>query len=226
MHRFLPFIIVAIVGLGALTGGVLLYRAKRPPVSTLSPDQMTAAGKGEDAAHARGNPGAPVVLEEFGDMQCPPCGALSDPVNQLVKDYPGRVRIVFRHFPLSTHAYAHQAALALEAAGLQGQFWGMHDLLYREQSTWSNAPEARSIFEAFAGTLGLDLARFKRDMDGEQAKAGVAGDEKRGVKLGVSTTPTIFVNGREVPRDSLRPDRLHALVDAAVKSSPVPQNHG
>ncbi len=221
MRRFLPFALVACVGVGALVSGTLLYRAKMPVVPTLTKEQSILAMNGAESAHIRGERDAAVTVEEFGDFQCPPCADLSDVVNQLVKDYRGRVRIIFREFPLTTHAHAHQAALAAEAAGLQDRFWQMHDLIYREQSTWSHEADVRSFFESFAGTLGLDLERYKKDRDSDQVQARVTDDEKRAVKLGVTNTPTIFVNGIEVPRDSLRPDRLRAYVDQVVKSTPA-----
>ncbi len=157
------------------------------------------AEKDAGAAHARGNPGATVTLEEFADLQCPPCATLSDPVNQLEKGYPGKLRIIYRHFPLATHAFERDAAGAAEAAALQGRFWEMHDLLHREQSVWSGVVAAQPLFEAYAGTLGLDVARFNRDLDGAPVKARVDADAKRGAAVGVLTTPTIFLNGVAVP---------------------------
>ena len=222
MKQALPFILVAGVGLGALVGGTLLYHAKKPSVAKLSQEQSLLANARTGSAHIRGNSNAPVTLEEFGDFECPPCGALVEPVNGMIKDYRGRVRLIFSEFPLSTHAYSFRAALAAEAAGLQGHFWEMHDLIYREQSAWSHARDAQQLFEAFAGTLGLEVERFKKDCASEQVKGRVLDDEKRAVKLGVTMTPAIFVNGAEVPRDSLRRDRLHAFVDAVLKTTATP----
>ena len=91
--------------------------------------------------HIRGNPDAPVTLEEFGDFQCPPCGSFAAFAEELLKEYDSRLRIVFRHFPLAAHEHAREASLAAEAAGLQGHFWEMYDVLYHEQAAWSKAPE-------------------------------------------------------------------------------------
>lgn len=221
MRRALPFVIVTLVGLLVSFGAILLYRAKRPPTLQLSPEQTALARVNPEVSRARGPADAPVTLEEFADLQCPPCGALSEPINQLVKDYRGRLRVVFRHLPIASHAHARTAALAVEAAALQGRFWPMHDLLYREQSAWGRAADVRPIFEAYAGTLGLDLNRFRKDVDSEETKAQVAADEQRGAKLGISITPTILLNGSVVPSDALRPDRLRARVEAMVKAQTV-----
>lgn len=218
MLRFrLPLAVVIFVGLLTLVGGVLLYRAKLPPVLTISPAQAAANNLAE-TTHIRGRPDSPVTLEEFGDMQCPPCGKLAEPVAQLEKDFRGRLRVIFRHLPLATHANARDAALATEAAGMQGRFWPMHELLYREQAVWSQAPEVRALFASYAGTIGLDVERFKKDLESDAAKARVAADEKRAEALQISTTPTIFLNNTLVPPgEAMRPDRLRAAVEKAVR---------
>jgi protein-disulfide isomerase len=220
MKRYLPFIIVAVVGLLTLGSGFALYRAKRPPALIISSDRSARAGKGDQPLHIRGRADAPVTLEEFGDFQCPPCGVLAGPIKQLEKDYDPRLRVIFHHFPLFTHQHAREAACAAEAAGLQGHFWDMHDLLYREQPQWSKTADARQLFNAYAGILGLNVERFKQDIDSEKVKERVVADEKRGNSLGVQTTPTIFLNNRAVEPANLNPDKLRAVVDAAVKAKP------
>jgi len=163
-----------------------------------------------------------VTLEEFGDYECPPCGSLAAPLNQLEHDYRPRLRMTFRNFPLNNHPHARDAACAAEAAGLQGRFWEMHDLLYKEQSTWSRAADARVLFSAYAGTLGLDLARFERDRDSDKVKGRIADDEKRASALGVKTTPSIFINDQPIPSAALHPSALRATVDAAIKPAVTP----
>src|SRR3954468_2689656 len=134
MQRYLPVVIVAAVGLLAIGGGVALYRAKTLPVLTAPKETSAAPAKaGEERIQSRGPANAPVTLEEFGDFQCPPCGRFSEPINDMVRDYKDKLRIVFREMPLPMHQHAGAAAQAAEAAGLQGKFWQMHDLLYREQ---------------------------------------------------------------------------------------------
>ena len=77
-------------------------------------------------------------MEEFGDFECPTCAKLATFLDQLIKEYHPRVRLIFRNFPLPMHQFARDAALAAEAAGLQGRYWEMHDMLYREQAVWSS----------------------------------------------------------------------------------------
>src|SRR5207249_7578141 len=121
-------------------------------------------------------------------------------------------------FPYTTlfRSHAREAALASEAASLQGRFWEMHDLLYREQSVWSKAPDVRTLFNAYAGMLGLNIDRFKKDMESEQAKARVESDEQQATTHGVRTTPTIFINNHQVSPAYLNPAGLRGSIDAAL----------
>jgi NhaA family Na+:H+ antiporter len=217
MRRYLPFVIVVVVGIATLATGTMLYRAKRPPVLTISKEVET---KKNDTVHIRGHADAPVTLEEFGDFQCPPCGMLAGPIKQLEHDFDPHLRVIFHHFPLATHQHARAAAIAAEAAGVQGHFWEMHDLLYREQGVWSKATDAQALFDSYAGLLGLNVEQFKKDMESESVKARVDSDQKRGAALGVQNTPTIFLNNRAIAPTDLAPDRLRAAVSAAVSGKP------
>ncbi len=145
---------------------------------------------------------------------------LSEPINQLEKAYQPNLRVIFRNFPLVTHAHAREAAIAAEAAGLQDKFWEMHDLLYREQSIWSKATDVRTLFNSYAGVLGLDIERFKKDMDGDKAKGRVEADQKHAMLLGIQNTPTIFLNNKVIDPKELNPESLRAATDAAVKEKP------
>jgi len=216
MRRYLPFVIVAAVALATLASGTILYRAKRLPALAIPENSTTSALGGTEMVHVRGRADASVALVEFGDFQCPPCATLADPINKLEREYGSRLRVVFRHLPLANHKHAREAALASEAASLQNRFWEMHDLLYREQSVWSKAPEVRVLFNAYAGMLGLNIDRFKKDMDSDQAKARVKSDEQQALALGLATTPTIFINDHQVPRAHLNPSGLRIAISAAT----------
>src|SRR4030095_1861167 len=216
MKRYLPFVIVAAVALATLASGTMLYCAKRLPAPTFARNSVASEVGGGESVHVRGHSDAPVTLVEFGDFQCPPCANLADPINQLERDYPSRLRIVFRHLPLANHPHARQAGLASEAAALQGRFWEMHDLLYREQSVWSKAPDVRVLFSAYAGMLGLNIDRFRKDMESEQAKARVKYEGPQALALGLANTPTIFINDHRVPPASLNPSGLRLAISAAT----------
>lgn len=220
MKRYLPFVIVAAAALVALGSGGMLYRAKRSQLHAI-PASNSVAGKSDaESMHIRGNPDAPVTLEEFGDFQCPPCGSFAAFGEELLKEYDSRLRIVFRNFPLPAHEHAREAAIAAEAAGMQGHFWEMHDLLYREQAVWSKAPNTRELFESYAGTIGLNLDQFRKDMDSEKTKERVDSDHARGDSLGIKETPTLFINDQPVePRDK-NPAGVRAAINAVLEAKP------
>ena len=217
MKRYLPLVIVVVVALITVTVGSLLYRAKRAAMA-VAPVSKDRPAEASASVHAMGPTDAMVTLEEFGDFQCPPCGALSEPLNQMTRDFP-RLRIVFKNFPLVMHQHANEAALAAEAAGLQGHFWKMHDLLYREQNVWSKAPDARALFNAYAAMLKCNVFQFQKDMASEQVISRVRADQKEGTQLGVTNTPTIFINNKAVPPASLSPNDLRAAVETAMKET-------
>jgi protein-disulfide isomerase len=208
MKRALPFVIIVIVLAAAVTAGFYLMRqpaAQLPPNSATSgaspaPSLDAVNEPGADPPHATGSADAPITLEEFGDFECPPCRLLHPILKTVEHDYGPKVRIIFREFPLTPpHEHAVAAARAAEAAGLQGKFWEMHDLLYDNQTAWHEAFDVRPIFEGFATKLGLDLERFRRDQTGDAVEDRIFRDGKRGHALGVKGTPTLFMNGREVP---------------------------
>src|SRR6266498_5643006 len=215
MKRYLPFVIVAAVALATLGSGAMLYRAKRSQLLSISANKVLS-GKNDKSMHIRGNPDAPATLEEFADFQCPPCSNFAGFTEELLKQYDSRLRIVFRNFPLPGHEHAREAALAAEAAGLQGRFWEMHDVLYREQAFWSYAPNARGLFESYAGTIGLNLDQFRKDIDSEKAKERLDSDHARGDSLGVKLTPTIFINNQPVEPKDKNPEGVRAAIDAAL----------
>ncbi len=217
MKRYLPFVIVVVVALAALGSGAMLYRAKLPQLKNLPESQRLAAKGGAESVHVRGNPDAPVTLEEFGDFQCPPCGQFAGFVEQLMKEYDSRLRLIFRNFPLSAHEHAREAALAAEAAGFQGKFWEMYDTLYREQAVWSKAPNTRELFESYAGTIGVNLDQFKKDMDSDKARERVDSDVALADSMGIKVTPTLFINNRPVDQKDKNPEGIRAEINAALQ---------
>jgi protein-disulfide isomerase len=216
MKRYLPFVIVIVVALATFGGGTMLYRARHPQVKNI-PESQSVRARSDTSAHVRGNPAAAVTLEEFGDFQCPPCGQFAGFAEELLREYDSRLRVVFRNFPLPAHEHAREAAVAAEAAGFQGKFWEMHDTLYREQTAWSKAPNARELFESYAGTLGLNMDQFKKDMDSDKARKRVDSDHALGDFLGVKVTPTLFINNRPVEPQEKNPEGLRAAINAALE---------
>ncbi|HSU62933.1 MAG TPA: thioredoxin domain-containing protein [Burkholderiales bacterium] len=143
------------------------------------------------ADHALGASHAPVTVVEYGDFECPNCKQAAPAVKLLLERFPGRVRLVYRHFPLEeVHPHALQAALAAEAAAGQGKFWPMHDLLFDNQRHLK-LPQLRG----YAQRLELDMLRYDAEMEGELYLQRVREQVEGGERSGVRGTPTFFLNG-------------------------------
>jgi Na+/H+ antiporter NhaA len=142
--------------------------------------------------HVRGNPEAPVTLVEYGDFECPYCGQAEDVIRELLAESGLDLRYVFRHLPLNdVHPHAQLASEAAEAAGAQGAFWDMHDLLLERQDALTPKDLMR-----YAQELGLDLDRFRDDLRASRYAARIARDVESADASGVSGAPTFFINGR------------------------------
>ena len=141
--------------------------------------------------HRAGPDDAPVTLTEYGDYECPHCGAAYPVVHEVRRALGSQLRFVFRHFPLSqAHPHAQRAAEAAEAAGAQGKFWEMHDLLFENQDALEDADLRR-----YAATLELDAERFEKELGAGLYADRVRRDFRSGVRSGVNGTPTFFING-------------------------------
>ncbi|MDQ6808090.1 MAG: DsbA family protein [Verrucomicrobiota bacterium] len=212
MKRSLPFALILAVLLIAAAAGTALYRyrlAQVPPI----PRNLAAGKPGAVPPHVRGSTNAPVSVEEFGDYECLPCSVAFSTLNQIEKDYGKRVSFTFRQYPLTMHVHGLDAARAAEAAGLQGKFWPMHEALFQNRAVWTKAPDVPALFNAYAASVGLDLAKFKADLAGAEVAKRIGDDQERAASIGVDRTPVVFVNGRNVPFPSLTVGGLHAEID-------------
>jgi protein-disulfide isomerase len=213
MKRYLPFILIAAVAMLTVGFGAMLYRAKQRTAAVAS--ATGTDGSAMTPQHLRGASRAPVTLEEFGDFQCPACATTAGMLRALEHVYDGRLRIVFWQFPLPTHQHGRDAALATEAASLQGRFWEMHDLLYEKQAIWSKEADIHPLFESYAQELHLNLQRFKKDFESEQVAGRVDRQREYGASRGVQNTPTLFINNQLV-NPPFTPERLREAIDAAL----------
>lgn len=160
---------------------------------------------------ARGPEGAKITIVEFSDFECPFCSKAEDSVNQVMEKYAGKVRLVFRHFPLSFHPHAPKAAEAAACAADQGKFWEMHKQLFANQ-------KALSVDELkqHAAAVGLDKAKFDECLDTGKNKALVEADTKAGSDVGVTGTPAFFINGKLLS-GALPASEFEKVIDAELK---------
>lgn len=223
--------IIFSVAVVVVLGGLIAWaRIANPPVDISGFNNATivaaAEQNGNIADHAKGNPDNKIILVEYGDYQCPSCGAAYPNLNTLLGEYDKDITFVFRNFPLtSIHPNALVAAATAEAAGLQGKFWEMHDKLYENKDDWSNANTSQrtTIFNGYASAIGLDSAKFTEDLTSASVKQKINFDIALGKSVGTSATPTFYLNGEKlddetangIVQGNLEPIRtkLNALIE-------------
>jgi len=204
--------IVTIVIVLVLAGAFALMRfGGSQPVG-----EGTQIAEVTEADHIEGDINAKAVLVEYGDFQCPACAAYYPLVEQLTEEYGDRMAFVFRHFPLrSIHKNAEIASRSAEAAGLQGKFWEMYDLIYQNQASWANELGTVDIFTSYAESLGLDVEKFKADLTSDVVIDAINKDLREGNSAGINATPTFFFNG-ELVSGVRSIDDFRQLVEGAL----------
>ena len=183
------------------------------PPAALVKDQSVLVRPG---SHMTGTSTAKVTMVEFGDYQCPACGAYYPLIKQITEAYKSNpnFNFVFRNFPLPQHAYAPISAEAADAAGAQGKYWEMHDKLYEGQDIWANSKDPLSVFDTYATALGLDVNRFNQDVNAKAYQNAIDADLADVSTLGLDHTPTVFINGKE--QTDLHVAAMQATIDAAL----------
>jgi len=171
-----------------------------------------------------GSPTALVTVEEFADFQCGSCAAAHPTMNEIKSMYGSRIKFIFRNYPLAIpqHAKSYDAAVAAEAAGLQGKFWDMQNQLFTNQQAWTANPNYKQIWNEYAQKIGLDMSRFASDTAGIAAKGRVDADIARGKGLNVNSTPTVYINGVSVPYTEMKVDSLKTIIDAELAKGTAP----
>lgn len=193
--------------------------ATAPKQSAIPPN----APPGANPPNQSGSPSALVTVEEFADFQCGSCAAAHPVMNEIKSTYGSRIRFVFRNYPLSiaAHDKAYEAAVAAEAAGMQGKFWDLQNLLFTNQQAWSASPTYKQMWKDYATRIGLDVAKWENDMAGIGAKSRVDADLARGKAIGVNSTPSVYLNGVPVPYADVNVTTLKGLIDAELaKNTP------
>jgi len=159
-----------------------------------------------------------VAFVEYSDFQCPACGAYYPLLEEMFAQYKDRLSFTYRNFPLPQHQNAIPAAYAAEAAGKQGKFWEMGDMLFKNQAEWSESTTAPSLFEGYAQKIGLNIAQYKTDVASDAVKAKVERDRKSGETSAIDHTPTFFINGKMVENPQSK-EALTNLIENALKNS-------
>ena len=229
-----PIIIISLVLIGVVGGAWYLYSQSQKNAAvgnnntnraaSNTPRPVINAPVGANPPNMLGSPTASVTVEEFADFQCGSCAAVHPVIKEIQSTYGSKIKMVFRQFPLGMHDKAYDAAVAAEAAGIQGKFWQMQDQLFLNQQTWASpSSDHKQLWSDYAQKIGLDVQQWQNDMAGLAAKSRVDQDMARGKALGVGSTPSIYINGELVPFPEANVAGLRRLIDAELQKGGTAQ---
>ncbi len=228
LDRNKGFLIASVATLALIFGGVALLSKNgngSPAVSggKVNSSILTPQGAEETSGIVNGqylpaSSSATVTLVEFGDYECPACGFYQAFVKELLTDEAGKINYVFRNYPLPQHTNAPISSYAAVAAGLQGKFWQMHDKLYATQNDWTNSKDARDVFIGYAKDLGLNVDQFTKDLDSSKVKNIVSNDTADGNTVGLTETPTFYLNGQKIQQLPSDYNSFKAIVTQAFST--------
>jgi protein-disulfide isomerase len=203
------YIITAIIVVVA--GFLYLTKPKEKPV--------TKTGESSSVSnHVEGKGAKNVTLVEYGDYQCPACGAYYPIVKTLVEKYQEDIIFQFRNYPLETlHQNARAGARAAEAANIQGKFWEMHDALYENQKSWESVSDPLVAFTQYAKQIGIaDITKFTADYKSSAVNSIINADLQAGQKYSITGTPTFILDGKKLENNPNTADAFNKLIDAAI----------
>jgi protein-disulfide isomerase len=208
------FVVVIIALVLAFLGVVFVSKDKKADAPSTN-DQSIKATEHKQGA---GNKG--VTLIEYGDFECPACGAYYPLVKQVKEKYKDDITFQFRNFPLvQIHRNAMVAHRAAEAADKQGKFFEMHDMLYERQQSWKSETNPTTVFEGYAQELGLNVEQFRRDAASGEINDIINADIKEGQAADASATPTFVINGKKVEQNPRDLEAFYKLIDDAIKEA-------
>ena len=197
------WIIFAVICVGIVGGLIYLSSGNKIDVSSIDASAVQAASdkNGQIGDHTYGNPESKVVLIEYGDFQCPGCATAQPAIKEVTEKYKDKMLFVFRNFPLySIHPNALAASTTAEAAAAQGKYWEMYNLLYQNQSDWNQlgSTDRTEYFLTQAESLGLNRDKIRAGFEDKNIKQKIDFDVALGKKVGISGTPSFFINGKNV----------------------------
>lgn len=188
----LAFWLIILSGVGLAAWGVVGFGHSRGQGAVLA-DAVS------DLDQTKGSSDFPITLVEYSDFQCPACAYFFALTKEFEKEFGKNVRFVYRHFPLRRiHSQAQLAAQAAEAAGKQGRFWEMHDVLFEKQGEWAGQSRAEEFFISYASQMGLDTEQFANDLYSDEIIKKVENDYQSALRSNIKATPTFFVNGKQI----------------------------
>ena len=202
--------------------GAVFFLSGKPQSDNQAPEPIDQSVLVRDEGYnVLGEASASVTLVEFSDFECPFCASAAPILKQVVEKYPGQVRLIYRHFPLiQIHDQALPAAYAVEAAGLQGKFWQMHDAVFAKQKELS-----KQTLKQIAEEIGLDVEQWEADMGSDTVKKRVEQDQVAAAQLKLTGTPSLFINGTKYPQSlPITIDNLSSQIDLILQIQQLPES--
>jgi protein-disulfide isomerase len=216
------FILVLLGTFILLFGGIFLFskNSSTPSTKTVSsallvPEAAYQTSGLQNGTYLPASSSAKVTLVEFGDYECPACVVYTPFIKQLLSEFAGQMNYVFRNYPLPQHKNAPISSYAVEAAGLQGKYWEMHEKVFLTQDDWANLTDPTDMFVGFAKDLGMDTDKFISDLASDEVKNKVKNDTSDGNAVGLTETPTFYINGQKVALTGSF-DQLKSLIQAEI----------
>ena len=209
--RFLTILAVVVIALGGI-----FFVGKKQSGST-----ATANSSAQPSNHTEGTSLKNINLTVFGDFECPVCGSYFPIEQQVLAKFKGQITFTFHNFPLeSIHPNAFAASRAAEAAGLQGKFFEMHDLLYKNQSSWGTSSDPTGFFKLYANQLGLDSAKYDQDFKSSVVNDTINADIQLGNNKNVTGTPTYFINDQKLNNTDINSaDKFEAKIQSVINNT-------
>lgn len=217
--RWIIFGVICLAVLGLL----IVINKKNDTTTNFTGDSSKIITDGPIADHVFGPSNQKVVLIEYGDYQCPACGAMYQTVKDITTTYKDKLTFIFRNFPLTNiHPNALSAAAAAEAAGLQGKYYEMHDKLYEMQSNWSDASISNrsTLFEQYAQSVGLNIDQYRQALSSADITTKISRDQATARTFNTDATPTFILNGQKMSNDvSTNPTNFEKAIKDALQQA-------
>lgn len=212
-----------VLGTLVLATAFIVYLASSNSTPAPNGDNSTDSSEVGSNEWIKGDPNAAFTLLEYSDFQCPACQTREPMLADLLDEFGSRIKFVYRNYPLrGIHANAQIASQAAEAAGVQGKFWEMHEMLFAKQDEWSNLSndEAKIMFDTYAQAIGLDVTKYDIDFDSDEVKDAIDADVEAAEEAGVYSTPSFFWNGKLITVNTSSYESFRQFIREAIAATP------
>lgn len=222
MRSAIKWIIFSLLCIGLIVVLVIFSKSQKGEMGGIDQNTFQVASElnGNIADHTIGNLDSGVILIEYADYQCPACSGFSPLILDVVKEYKDKIGFIYRNYSLDYHTNSRAAASTAQAASLQGKFWEMHSLIYKNQFEWEslNVEERTKYFLGLGKELDLDIEKLKSDITSESVSKKISFDRAMANNARINATPTIFLNGKMLDIATIKTeDDIKSYLDEAIK---------